>query len=165
MRTCVAFLCTTLAAVAQSSLSGPSLGVIYDAAAQAIRPVWGIPGASTTGKRIDTGFAITAAAISPAQDYALAMSADGSLKLVIFTPDGISIQDVKPAATPDRMVLSPAGSAAILYYKSAAAVQVVSGLPNSMQAGPQIDISALPQAPDVFAISDEIGRASCRGRV
>src|SRR5260370_19940391 len=53
------------------------------------------------------------------------------------------------------MVLSPAGSAAILYYKSAAAVQVVSGLPNWMQAGPQLDSSALPQAPDVFAISDD----------
>jgi hypothetical protein len=149
------FLFAACTAFPQSSLSGPSLGVIYDASAQALRPVWGIPGASTAGKRIDTGFTITAAAISPAQDYALALSADGSLKLVIFAPDGVSIQDVKPAAAPDRMVLSPAGSAAVLYYKSASAVQVVSGLPNSMQVGPQIDISTLPQAPDVLAISDD----------
>src|SRR5260370_5391659 len=98
MRTCVAFFCTTLAAVAQSSLSGPSLGVIYDAAAQAIRPVWGIPGASTTGKRIDTGFAITAPALSPAQDYSLARHADGLLKLVNFTPTWISVADVNPAS-------------------------------------------------------------------
>jgi hypothetical protein len=148
-------LCVMPGATAQSSISGPSLGVIYDAADQAIRPVWGIPGSSSAGKRIDTGFAITAAAISPAQDYALAVSADGSLKLVIFTPDGFSIQSVNSAATPDRMVLSPAGSSAILYYKNAASAQIVSGLPNSMQIGQPIDISTLPQAPDVFAISDD----------
>jgi hypothetical protein len=148
-------LCSTSIAAAQSSISGPSLGVIYDAADQAIRPVWGIPGSSTVGSRIDTGFAITAAAISPAQDYALAVSSDGSLKLLIFAAAGLSIQNVNSAATPDRMVLSPAGSSAILYYKSAASVQVVSGLPNSVKFGPPIDISALPHAPDVFAISDD----------
>jgi hypothetical protein len=148
-------LLATTTAIAQSSISGPSLGVIYDAADQAIRPVWGIPGSSTVGKRIDTGFAITAAAISPAQDYALVVSADGSLKLLVFTPSGFSTQDVNSGATPDRIVLSPAGSAAILYYQNTASAQVVSGLPGSMRIGPRIDISALARVPDVFAISDD----------
>jgi hypothetical protein len=169
----VVFLCATGGAFAQSSLSGPSLGVIYDASAQAIRPIWGIPGASSAGKRIDTGFAIAAAAISPAQDYALAVSAGGSLKLLIFAPAGLTIKDVHSSATPDRMVLSPSGSAAILYYnnpRGTAAVQVIGGLPNAIQVGPRIDISALPHpsahrpshrtagggaAPNVLAISDD----------
>lgn len=140
---------------AQSTLTGPSLGLVYDPAAQAIRPILGIPGASTAGKRIDTGFAITAAAIAPSHNYSLAVSTDGTLNLVTFTPDGASAQVVNAAATPDRMILSPSGTAAILYYKSAMAVQTVTGLPNSAQVLPQLDISTLPQAPDTLAISDD----------
>lgn len=149
------FLLATCTAPAQSTLTGPSLGLVYDPAAQAIRPILGIPGASTAGKRIDVGFPIAAAAIAPSHTYALAVSTDGSLNLVTFTPDGPSVQPIGSSATPDRMLLSPSGSAAILYYKSAAAVQAVSGLPDSIEVGPQLDISALPQAPDTLAISDD----------
>src|SRR5207247_5716039 len=73
----------------------------------------------------------------------------------IFTPSGLSIQNVNSAATPDRMALSPAGSSAVLYYKNPSSTQIVSGLPNVMKVGPRIDISSLPRAPDVFAISDD----------
>jgi hypothetical protein len=149
------FVLSACTALAQGTLSGPSLGLVYDPAAQAIRPVLGIPGASTAGKHIDLGFTIAAAAIAPSHNYALALSTDGSLQLVTFRSDGVSAQAISSSARPDRMVLSPSGSAAILYYKSAAAVQVVTGLPDSVQVGTQLDISALPQAPDTLAISDD----------
>jgi len=149
------FLLAACTAAAQSTLTGPSLGLVYDSAAQAIRPILGIPGASTAGKRIDLGFRITSAAIAPSHTYALAVSPDGSLRLVTFTLGRPSVQPIRSSARPDRMVLSPSGSAAILYYKSAAAVQAVTGLPDSIQVGPQLDISALPQAPDSLAISDD----------
>jgi len=156
MRNFVAtLLCACCSAFAQGTLSGPSLGVIYDAAAQAIRPLLGIPGSSSVGKNIDTGFAITAAAISPAQDYALAVAAGGSLKLLIFNAGGASIQNVNSAATPDRMTLSPSGVSAILYYKSSASLQVITGLPGAMKVGPTVDVSTLPKTPDVLAISDD----------
>jgi DNA-binding beta-propeller fold protein YncE len=149
------FLFCTCTAIAQSTLSGPSLGLVYDGAAQAIRPILGIPGASTTGKHIDAGFPITAAAISPTQDFVLAVSARGSLNLVLFAAAGVTSQAIASTATPDRIVLSPSASSAILYYKNASAVQIVSGLPSSLRVGQQVDISSLPQAPDTFAISDD----------
>lgn len=139
----------------QGTLAGPSLGLVYDATGQDIRPIIGIPGASTAGKRIDTGYAITAAVIAPSHNYGLAVSADGTLNLVTFTPDGASSQPVGAAATPDLIVLSPSGAAAILYFKSAMAVQTVTGLPGSTQVSAQLDISMLPQAPDKLAISDD----------
>lgn len=149
------FLWAACAALAQSTLSGPSLGVIYDSSAQAIRPVLGIPGSSTAGKAIDTGFAITAAAISPAHDYALAIASDGSVNLIRFSAGGVSSNQVNTAATPDRMVLSTSGSTAVLYYKTTGAIQILTGLPAAPQTGSQIDISMLPKAPDIFAVSDD----------
>lgn len=141
-------------ALAQSTLSGPSLGLVYDAKAQAIRPIWGIPGASTTGQPIATGFTVVSALISPAQDYALAVSSDGSLNVVLFGSGSPTSQAVAGVTTPDRMVLSPTGSSAVLFYKTGT-VQIVSGLPGSPSAGPQIDITMLPNAPDVIAIADD----------
>ena len=154
LRLCCLFVAVGTAS-AQSTLTGPSLGLVYDPTEQAIRPILGIPGASTAGAHIDAGFAVVGAAIGPSHDYALAISTDGSLNLVAFSSAGASAQVVNAAATPDRMMLSPSGSAALLYYKSAMAVQAVTGLPGSPQVGSKLDISGLPQAPDTFAISDD----------
>jgi WD40 repeat protein len=150
-----AFLFFTCTGIAQSTLSGPSMGLVYDGAAQAIRPILGIPGASTAGKHIDAGFPITAAAISPTQDFALAVSAKGSLNLLLFAAAGVTSQPIDSTATPEHIILSPSASSAILYYKNASAVQIVTGLPNSIKVGQQVDISSLPKAPDTFAISDD----------
>ena len=149
------FLLAVCTAAAQSSLTGPSLGLVYDGAEQVIRPILGIPGASTTGPHIDTGFTIANAAISPTQDFALAISTDGSLNLVTFSPTGPTIQRLNATAIPDRIVMSPTGSAAILYFRTANAIQIVSGMPAAVQVGQRRDISELPQAPDTFAISDD----------
>ena len=154
LRVC-SFLVAASAAAAQGTLTGPSLGLVYDPGEQAIRPILGIPGASTAGPKIDTGFAIAAAAIGPSHDYALAVSTDGTVNLVTFGAAGASSQAVGAAAAPDRMVLSPSGSAAILYYKGAAALQVVTGLPGAVQVGSPLDLSSLPQAPGTLAVCDD----------
>ena len=150
------FLLSVCSAAAQGSLAGPSLGVFYDPNAQAIRPIWGIPGASVAGQPIDVGFPIASALVSPSQDYALGVSADGSIGLIKLAASGPSAQVIPGGlGTPDRIVLSPAGKSAGLYYSGSASVQILAGLPDSPQFVGLVDLSMLPNAPGVFAISDD----------
>src|SRR5579864_6334932 len=142
--------------VAQSTLTGPTLGLFFDPKPQAIRPIWGIPGSATAGQPIDVGFPLTAAMISPLQDYALAVAGDGTMSVITFSPNGPSGQPISGIpAPPDRMVTSPGGKSAALYYSSSTSVQILTNLPNSPQIGRQVDLSLLPNAPDVIAISDD----------
>ena len=144
-------------AIAQGTLTGPTLGLFFDPQAQAIRPMWGIPGSATAGQTLNVGFPIAAGLISPSQDYALVVSSgDGSMSAVTFAPNGPSVQPIAGiAGTPDRMVSSPGGKSAVLYYSSSASVQILTNLPNSPQMTLQFDLSTLPKAPDVIAISDD----------
>jgi hypothetical protein len=150
------FLLGLCSAAGQGSLAGPSLGIFYDPGAQAIRPIWGIPGASMAGQPIDVGFPIASAVVSPSQDYALGVSGDGSIGLIKLGANGSSAQVVPGGlGMPDRIVLSPAGKSAGLYYSGSTSVQILAGLPDSPQFVRLIDLSMLPNAPDVFAISDD----------
>jgi hypothetical protein len=142
--------------IAQSTLTGPTLGLFFDPKAHAIRPIWGIPGSATAGQPVDVGFPLAAGMMSPAQDYALAVLGDGSMSTITFSPNGPSTQPISGiAGAPDRMVTSPAGKSAALYYKNSASAQILSGLPNSPQVARQVDLSTLPNAPDVIAVSDD----------
>jgi hypothetical protein len=141
---------------AQSTLNGPTLGIIFDPMAHAIRPIWGIPGSATAGPPVDVGFPLAAGMISPSQDYALVVAGDGSMSVVTFPPTGPSVQPIPDiAGAPDRIVMSPGGQSAALYYSSSTSAQILTNLPNSPQMGRQVDLSTLPNAPDVIAISDD----------
>ncbi len=153
---------------AQSTLSGPTLGLFFDPQAGAIRPIWGIPGSATAGQPIDLGFPLAAGLISPSQDYALVISDAGataarrprprrssSMSIVTFTPNGPSVQPIPgvPRA-PDRMVMSPAGKSAALYYGRSASAEILTNLPDSPQIL-HVDLSMLPNTPEVIAISED----------
>ena len=147
-------LLSSVAAFAQGTLTGPSLGLIFDPAAQAIRPILGVPGAASVGSPLDAGFPVTSAVISPTQSYALAVSG-ANVYVVNVSSNTVSAQAIGGAsAEPDRMVLSPSGSAAVLYYKSGS-IQIVTGLPGAPQLGSQISIAGLPNAPGALAVSDD----------
>jgi hypothetical protein len=142
--------------MAQSTLTGPTLGVFFDPKTHAIRPIWGIPGSATAGQPIDLGFPLAAGMISPSQDYALVVAGDGSMSAVAFATNGPSIQPISGiAAAPDRMVTSPSGKSAALYYSNSASVQILTNLPATPQTARQVDLSPLPNPPDVIAISDD----------
>ena len=119
-----------------ASVAGPSLGFAYDASLGAIRPIRGIPGAAILDDPIDAGFAFAAAAISPRQDYALALSADdGQVRLIRFQNGGLTALFVNNAmVSPDRMIFSPSGRAAVLYQQSSGRLQVLAGLPEAPTA-------------------------------
>jgi hypothetical protein len=141
-------------ALGQGSISGPSLGFFFDPQARSLRKISGIPGSAVAGKNLDVGFSVTRALFSPGQDYAVALSADGTVNLVSLGSSGIAAQPITalPPA-PDRFVISPDARAGAFVYGTT--VQVVTGLPNSLDVTGNFDVSALPSAPDTVAISDD----------
>jgi hypothetical protein len=148
------FFAAASLSAAQGLLSGPSLGFLFDPQAQAIRNIQGIPGSAVAGESLALGFPVANAVFSPAQDYALATGADGSVNLVIFGGPTVTTQVVTalPSA-PDHIVVSPAGHAAAFAYGTS--VKVLTGLPGSLDQMADVDMSALPSAPLAFAVSDD----------
>src|SRR6476660_999568 len=91
---------------AQGLLSGPSLGLLFDPQAQAIRNLQGVPGSAVAGESLALGFSIANAVFSPAQDYALATGGDGEVNLILFGGPAITTETLTalPSA-PDRIVV------------------------------------------------------------
>jgi hypothetical protein len=117
-------------AAQQGRLAGPLAGYVFDRQSQALRPILGIPGASTMGDPINIGFAVADAYVAPRQDAAVVVSTDGSLH--IFRLDaGVATehQVAGLAGTPQRVAFSPSGTAAALY--AAGQLQVILGLPGA----------------------------------
>jgi hypothetical protein len=135
----ISLLClTSLLAAQQGSppsaeLEGPVLGFAFDRGIHRLQPILGVPGASFMGPVIETGFEITDAVISPRQNYAFALTvADRQVQLVKWNQGSVSAADLdgaRPAV--DRIVLSPSGTAAGLYYATDGTIQVFTGLPDS----------------------------------
>jgi hypothetical protein len=162
-----------------AAIGAPVMGFVFDSAGHALRPVLGIPGASLLGEALDIGATLSAASISPRQDYALALTdGDQQVRLVRFPRGSSSSQTQASAcvtraerlcrrvafqvqaidgipAAPDRVLLSPAGSSAAFYYASAALVQVLTGLPDAPVFDHAVDVSSVAGLPAPAAISDD----------
>ncbi len=139
--------------------AAPMLGFAYDPGAAAIRPIQGVPGAALLGDPVAIGFPAALAAVAPLQSVALTVSGeDGLVRLVHLQARANAIEAKVNAAvvagamaSPDLIVFSPSGSAALLYSAAAARVQVVTGLPE------QPAISDLPfeATPGALAVADD----------
>ncbi len=146
----------------QGAVAGPTAGMVFDSGAQALRPVRGIPGASTLGEPIHVSYNLTAAYVSPRQDSVFGVADGGSTHLFTLNAGAaaeVSIDGL--ASAPARVFFSPTGTAAALY--SNGAVQIVTGLPaapkvtGTLQLEPQSGISPrrLRTAMPSLAISDD----------
>src|ERR1700736_294629 len=155
-RVIVPWIALAVSLPGQSTLSGPSLGFVFDSDAKGIRPILGIPGAASLGKPLDLGIAVIKAAISPQEDYMLAFSSDSSL-LLVRSNNGVISTDTNAniAGVPDLIAISPSGQSAVLFYRQMANVQVLTGLPKSLAAPQTIDISGLPNSLDTLAVTDD----------
>ena len=155
-RVIVPWIALAVSLPGQSTLSGPSLGFVFDSDAKGIRPILGIPGAASLGKPLDLGIAVVKAAISPQEDYMLAFSSDSSL-LLVRSNNGVISKDTNAniAGVPDLIAISPSGQSAVLFYRQMANVQVLTGLPKSLAAPQTIDISGLPNSLDTLAVTDD----------
>lgn len=145
------------------SVGTASLGMVFDASIQGVRPVIGIAGAAIMTERLDLGFDLGSAAVSPQHDYVLATGgADPALRLFIIRGRSVDARSLPGAnGPPDRIVFSPTGAAALFYQDGTAQVKIVTGLPDDPSIR-QLDISGLEGGAAALAISDD-GQALLAG--
>lgn len=136
---------------ALAQVGAPQLGWVPDGSG--IRLVYGLPSAAAVGALVlpDQSFAKIAG--SPARNYVLV--SDGNTGAVsVYTPEhGLAALDGASAA-PDALILSPRGSAALLWFSSNGQLQVITGLPDA-PAVRQLDVSFLGPASGALAVSDD----------
>jgi hypothetical protein len=136
---------------ALAQVSRPVLGYVPDAGR--IRPVYGLPASAAVGSALDQSRELARIAVSPGQDYVLATAADTGEALLI-APGGLAARLDGVAAGADRIVMSPSGSAAALWFSATSHLQIVSGLPSAPSVL-DIDAAFRGAAPDALAISDD----------
>jgi hypothetical protein len=132
-------------------LGGPVAGYVFDRPARALRPILGIPGAWLVGDPLNLGIGLASAYVSPRQDLALVVGADGSLRwfrLDSGAASGLTLNGI--TVVPERVAFSPSGTAAAL--AAAGRVQVVTGLPDSPALAGAVDAGG---APGSLAVSDD----------
>ena len=139
------------------ALDGPLLGLAFDPVTAALRPLHGIPGAATIGEPFTFDFSAVRAAVSPAQNLALAVRADDAGVMLIQmaggTPSAVRLTDV--GAGPDSIVFGNTGAVAALYFASAGRVQVLQGLPDSPKVAREVDVSGFQAPLGPIAVSSE----------
>ncbi|HZT32334.1 MAG TPA: hypothetical protein VFA33_20770 [Bryobacteraceae bacterium] len=147
----------------QATITGPNFGFVYDGISHAVKPLVGNPAAGAIGPAAPVGWGLATAAISPRQDFALAVARDGGSVLLARLDGGNPATSVLDALAeaPDRLALSPGGGTAALYYAATQNIQVVTGLPDAPVFS-SLDAEALPKPPDVLAVSDD-GQAVLAG--
>jgi DNA-binding beta-propeller fold protein YncE len=144
-----------------SSINGPSLGFISDDKGTAIWPLLGILGAAVPGQPLALPESITNAAISPQQNYALAISTSTGQPVIIRldTPEFTSVPLVGGRSNPGVIAISPVGTTAAFYEKSSGVLQFVSGLPAAPRIVYEVDVSSLSGDVQKIAVSDDAGLA------
>ena len=146
-------LCPALAQDPQR-VGGPVVGFVLDKA-EGVRPILGIPGAATLGQPVLPAAGFDSIVLSPQRDYALALT-EGEQRLVLLRSLSVSPAaarlDVPPGAS--RIVLSPAGDAAALYYRDARRVEVLTGLPDSPSVAWSLDLPDLGAGLAALVVSD-----------
>jgi hypothetical protein len=149
------------AAQSGSSIYGPSLGFISDDRGTTIWPLLGILGAAVPGQPLPLPESITNAAISPQQDYALAISTSTGQPVIIRldTSGFTSIPIAGGRPNPGVIAISPVGKGAALYEKNSGFLQFVSGLPGAPRIVYELDISSLNGDVQKIAVSDDAGLA------
>ena len=136
-----------------SPVSGPVLGFVVDAA-EGVRPVFGIPGGATLGRSVLPTYGLSGVVLSPEAKYALAISAPmGRLVLLRNNEYHDSIPlDLLPGVS--RIVLSPSGASAAVYYKADGRVEVLTGLPDSASWSHSLEVPDFAGSLSVLAVND-----------
>ena len=128
-------------------------GYVFDGARREVRPILGIPGASTIGEALDFGFAVAAAYVAPRQDAALVTAADGTVHLFqIQSGSAVELVLNGFATAPERVVFSPSGTAAALYHSGS--IEILNGLTHSpiVTTGFELTTAGVPKS---MALSDD----------
>jgi hypothetical protein len=137
-------------------INGPILGFTANEGGTAIAPIIGIPGASLLANPLQLDMNIRGAVVSPKQDYALAVSADGGQVVFIDLTSGTPISSISGEHNhPDIIALSPSGYAAAIYDGGSSSLEIVGNLPKAPQVIYELDASSIPGRASSVALSDD----------
>jgi hypothetical protein len=136
-----------------TALSGPSLGFVFDNTSKSVRPVLGLPGAAVQGSPLSVPFTLDRAEAAQRGAFLLAIDRADSRVIEITAAGAQKLSNV--SAAPDVVVFSPSASAAALYYRDRAVVEVLEGLPGTTAPAASLNVAALPQPVSALAISDD----------
>jgi len=134
-----------------AQVEGPLFGYLPDGAH--LRPVYGIPASASIGPAANFGRDFANIAVSPHQDFAVVSAADSGAVL-LASPAGTISAIAGADSKPDRVLLSPRGSAALLWFSATGRLQIVTGLPNAPTVR-TADTSFLSGIPHTLAVSDD----------
>lgn len=144
------FCALTVGACAQ--VRGPVMGYLADSGT--LRTLYGIPAAGWVGDPLAPDRPLSHIEMSADQSRALAIAADTGA-LMLLTPSTGATTHVNGAASgADRIVFSPGGTAAALWFSAVDRIQVVSGL-SATPSVRDIDASFLAADPASLAVSDD----------
>ena len=139
----------------------PSVGYVLEPEALALRPILGTPGAALFGSRVELGMNVRRAWVSPRQNFALA-EVDSSAEVVLISLQSPAQLTETLSALPigaEQVASSPTGSAMAFYYGTDRHLRIISGLPDSVEVSPGINLSDVPGRLSSIAINDD-GRVS-----
>jgi hypothetical protein len=141
----------------ESALNGPTLGLVADQTASAIRPILGIPGAATWGAPLAVDFATIQTVVAPGGDFALVVARENYRPAIVRATGGAAEWlPVEPAeSAPDIVSFSPRGRSVALYYQAARRLVVLSGMRDGAVQVTQVDMAALPDPVGLLAVSED----------
>jgi len=140
----------TVGACAQ--VRGPVMGYFADTGA--LRTLYGIPAAGWVSDAVAPDRPLSSIEMSPDQSWALAVAADTGALMLLTPATGVTVHVIGAASGADRIVFSPSGTAAALWFSASGRMQVVSGLAASPTVR-DIDASFLGGDPAGLALSDD----------
>ncbi len=144
-----------LQAANEYSLQAPVLGHVFDPEAGTLHRVDGIPGASAVSDALSLDFAITRAAVSRSQEYAVVSDEEGQAWIVDLTaapPVAVLLEGALAGA--EGAMISPTGARAALYSADGGQVQWLSDLAGTPVVGETVDLPSGEGSWTAFAISD-----------
>ncbi len=146
-----AALVAAMGAWAQDSrVEGPLLGYVVDPGG-GLRTLAGMPGSSLLGRPLEMGLSLERAQVS--QDYLLADAGAAGVVLARLGREAIPVAIPEAPTGVQRIVLSPTGAAAALYYEGK--ILIVGGLRGTPSVAGEVDVSGVPGLVGAMAVRDD----------
>jgi WD40 repeat protein len=149
--------CATTYTLTAATVRAPVAGYVYDPAAQALRPIEGIPGAALVGGIVDAGVPLAAAEVAGDQNFAVAVDAESGDVLLLALNGGAPSPTrlfgrLSDGSGAPRIVLSESGRSAAVIDGTWA--QIVTGLPGRPTVTRVLHDDGLSSM-SAFALSDD----------
>ena len=142
-------LATTHSHAQTSSITGPILGFVPETSSSSVRPILGIPDASLLGEPLGFGSEVRMVAISPKQDFGVAVRKEDAQFVLIPFRENLEMIPIFGTATEDSLIsISPTGSAVAQLDSDSRRVRLMAG-------SAEFDVSMVPGRITQLGISDD----------